>query len=63
MTVNGERRDLAPMTVAELLEVLAVNPRGVAVAVDGEVVTRSTWNTVTINNDAVVEILTAAAGG
>lgn len=63
MTVNGERRELPPMTVAELLVVLAVSSRGVAVAVNGEVVTRSSWNSVTLNDEAVVEILTAAAGG
>ena len=63
ITVNGERRELPPMSVAALLAELRVSSRGVAVALNGEIVTRSAWETVSVNDGAVVEILTAAAGG
>jgi sulfur carrier protein len=63
ITVNGERRELPPMSVSALLTELHVTPRGVAVAINGEIVTRSTWETATVNDGATVEILTAAAGG
>ena len=46
VTVNGERCELAPgATVASVVELLEVAPdaRGVAVALDGEVVSRSRW--------------------
>ena len=46
VTVNGEARELrAGATVASVVEMLDVTPgaRGVAVALDGEVVSRGRW--------------------
>jgi sulfur carrier protein len=42
---------------------LSVNARGVAVAVDGEVVPRTAWETFVLPPDARVEVLTAMQGG
>jgi sulfur carrier protein len=42
---------------------LALDARGVAVAVDGEVVPRSTWESFALTVDARVEVLTAMQGG
>jgi sulfur carrier protein len=52
-------------TVAELLAVLGVEheARGVAVAVDGEVVPRREWPDRTVPGGARVEALTAMQGG
>lgn len=66
ISVNGEASDVTPgMTVAEILERLDVPPegRGVAVAVDAEVVPRSQWPTFTVPDGARVEVLTAVQGG
>ncbi|MDE3008138.1 MAG: sulfur carrier protein ThiS [Acidobacteriota bacterium] len=63
ITVNGEGHELPPMSVASLLAQLRVPSRGVAVALNGEIVTRSTWESVVVEDGDVVEILTAAAGG
>ena len=63
-TVNGEPCAAAGgTTVAELVAAWCPSPRGVAVAVDGAVVPRSAWETTVIAPAAVVEIVTAAAGG
>jgi sulfur carrier protein len=63
-TVNGEpTAAIDGATVADLVAVVCRSPRGVAVAVDGAVVPRSTWETTTIAPGATVEIVTAAAGG
>jgi sulfur carrier protein len=63
-TVNGEPSPaLAGSTVADLVAATCRSRRGVAVAVDGTVVPRSTWETTTIAPGATVEIVTAAAGG
>jgi sulfur carrier protein len=63
-TVNGEPITLADgATVADLVAAVCRSPRGVAVAVDGAVVPRSTWEATTIAPGATVEIVTAAAGG
>ena len=64
--VNGEERDdVAGGTVADLIVTLAVpaGGRGVAVAIDGEVVRRSAWEETTVPDGATVEIVTAVQGG
>ncbi len=64
VTVNGTPYE-APMgsTVADLVSIWCPSPRGVAVAIGSEVVPRSTWAETVIDPGAVVEIVTAAAGG
>ena len=63
-TVNGERYETdAGTTVADLVSAWCPSPRGVAVAVDGAVVPRSTWARTPVPSGASVEIVTAAAGG
>ena len=42
---------------------LPADARGVAVAVDGEVVPRARWDTVLLAEDARVEVLSAMQGG
>jgi sulfur carrier protein len=61
--VNGVEHSAAEETVADLLERLGIEPRGVAVAVDGEVVRRADWATTLLHDGTSVEIVTAAAGG
>jgi sulfur carrier protein len=64
--LNGESSDVRPgETVAEVLGHLGVSPdaRGVAVAVDGEVVPRACWELFALAEDARVEVLTAMQGG
>lgn len=63
MMVNGALHELGPCTVTALLDILKIAPRGVAVALEGEVVPRSTWDDALVPASGVVEILTAAAGG
>ncbi len=64
VSVNGDACAVPPgTTVADLVARRCPSPRGVAVAVNGEVVPRSTWTlTVVVPGDAV-EIVSAAAGG
>jgi len=63
--VNGQPRDRGGATIAELLSDLGVEAaaRGVAVAVDGEVVPRTQWPVRTVNDGARVEALSAMQGG
>ena len=64
VTVNGDPHRLdAGTTVADLLAALDVEPRGVAVAVDGEVVTRRAWGTRVLVEGEHVEVLSIARGG
>jgi sulfur carrier protein len=64
--LNGKDYEVgAEETVASVLERLDVSPeaRGVAVAVDGEVVPRAQWISFSLREDARVEVLTAMQGG
>lgn len=62
--VNGEPVELAEgCPVGELVRVRAGSPRGVAVAVNGEVVPRSAWDDTALADGDTVELLTAAQGG
>jgi sulfur carrier protein len=64
VTVNGERRELAEgSTVAALVAGLALEVRGVAVAVNSEVVSRSRWDGTRLHPGDRVEVLAAAQGG
>ena len=64
VTVNGEAHDLAaPLSVDDLLGKLDLDRRGLAVAVNGEVVPRSTWADRAVADGDQVEILTIAQGG
>jgi sulfur carrier protein len=64
VTVNGSARTVEVSSTVEGL-VAAVTParRGVAVAVNGEVVPRSAWPGATLRDGDRVEVLTAAQGG
>jgi sulfur carrier protein len=64
--VNGEPVHVAEgATVAAVLARLDVEParRGVAVAVDAEVVPREDWDVRAVSEGARIELLTAMQGG
>ena len=61
--VNGVEDEFANESVDSLLLRRGIEPRGVAVAIDGDVVPRSAWTTTLVPDDSRVEIVTAAAGG
>jgi sulfur carrier protein len=63
--LNGEPREREGATIVELLSELGVEPaaRGVAVAVDGEVVPRAEWPERRVNPGERVEALSAMQGG
>lgn len=64
LSVNGDDMAVAAgTTVADLVATLGIEPRGIAVAVDGEVVTRRTWTERALAAGARVEILLVAQGG
>jgi sulfur carrier protein len=62
--VNGAACELsAGSTVADLVAAMAESPRGLAVAVNADVVPRSTWSTVPLRAGDRIELLSAAQGG
>lgn len=65
LVVNGEPTEIPEgETVAWILDRLQiVDPRGVAVAVDGEVVPRSGWAEESLSEGQRVEVVRAVQGG
>lgn len=64
VTVNGAGRTIAAgSTVERLVAAVTEARRGVAVAVNGEVVPRSSWPAAQLTEGDRVEVLTAAQGG
>jgi sulfur carrier protein len=64
VTVNGAPRLVTGgATVADLVGELTPHRRGVAVALNGEVVPRAAWDAATLRDGDRVEVLTAAQGG
>jgi sulfur carrier protein len=64
--LNGDPSSLGPgTTVAGAVERLGLEPqaRGVAVAVNGEVVPRGQWSARVLEDDARVEVVGAMQGG
>ncbi|HEY1177178.1 MAG TPA: sulfur carrier protein ThiS [Phytomonospora sp.] len=63
VTVNGRAREIAAeSTVADVVRQTSAEARGIAVAVNGEVVPRADWSTALREADHV-EVLVASQGG
>ncbi len=66
LMVNGQHREVqSEVTVQELISSIhaASAGRGVAVAIDGEVVPRGAWEHTPLREGARVEIVAAVQGG
>jgi sulfur carrier protein len=63
ITVNGDVQDHVDESVSELVSRLDIEPRGIAVAIDGEIIRRADWPITRIKNQSAIEIVTAVAGG
>ena len=62
--VNGDPSAVAAgSTIVDLLAQLDAPDRGVAVAIDGEVVPRGQWAKTVIEDDVNVEVVMAVQGG
>ena len=62
--LNGAPRRIDDaVTLGALVDATAPDRRGVAVAVDGEVVPRSAWDDVVVDEGTSVEIVGAVQGG
>jgi len=61
--VNGESQPIGPTTIAALLADNEIDPRGVAVALNGAVVPRAAWDATRLSAGDAVEIVRARQGG
>jgi len=64
LTINGEKHEYdAPMTVAELLEIMGLKGKFVAVERNLEVVSYTKYDAITLTNGDQLEIVTLVGGG
>jgi sulfur carrier protein len=61
--VNGVAQEHVDESVSELVARLEIEPRGIAVAIDGEIIRKADWSATPIGDENVIEIVTAVAGG
>ena len=62
--INGSEQHVSEgTTTAEAVRLLTTAGTGVAVAVNGQVVTRSAWESTTLAEGDQLEVLTAVQGG
>ncbi|MEA2423903.1 MAG: sulfur carrier protein [Thermoleophilaceae bacterium] len=64
--LNGEERDLPTgVSLAQAIEAAGAPPgrRGIAVALDGEVVPRQRWDVTELADGQHIEVVTAVQGG
>jgi sulfur carrier protein len=62
--INGRERELdGPRSVGEIVDGEVADRRGVAVAVDGEVLPRSAWDDSLVTDGTRLEIVGAVQGG
>jgi sulfur carrier protein len=62
--LNGETTSVADgCTVADVIALRATDTRGIAVAIDREVVPRGEWLITVLREGSLVEVVAAAAGG
>lgn len=65
ITVNGVAEPFSAATIADLLAERDIDPgaRGIAVALNGQVVPRAAWPRTAIAEDDAIEIVRARPGG
>ncbi|MER6524408.1 sulfur carrier protein ThiS [Streptomyces sp. NPDC001508] len=64
ISVNGERREIAPGTALDtVVQTLTTAPGGVAAALNETVVPRAQWPSTALSEGDRVEVLTAVQGG
>lgn len=63
LIINGKETDTTSNTLAQLADEMQLPPKGVAVAVDGRIVTRGDWETYALEENQKIMIVRAACGG
>lgn len=64
VTINGERRDVpSGTTVEQLIRQVTDQVKGIATAVNGEVLPRRDWPATPLADRDQVEVVTAVQGG
>ena len=63
ITMNGEEKNCAGMTVAQYLETTTYDPRRIAVEKNGDIVPKASYGYTVLRDGDVVEIVSFVGGG
>ena len=63
IVVNGEERTTTPVSVQQLLQELAIDPRRVAVELNREILPKAAYETTTLADGDALEIVHFVGGG
>jgi sulfur carrier protein len=63
ITVNGESKIITEMSLLQFLESLGINPRGVAVELNTDIVSRTAYETTILRDGDRMEIVHFVGGG
>jgi len=63
IVVNGEQKEIGPLSVLGLLEMLEIDPRRVAVELNLEILPKPDYATTTLEDGDRIEIVQFVGGG
>ena len=63
ITINGEEKNCAGMTVAQYLETTTYDPRRIAVEKNGEIVSKAAYAATILQDGDAVEVVSFVGGG
>lgn len=63
IVVNGEQKEVGPLTVLGLLELLEIDPRRVAVELNLEILPKPEYSTTALQDGDRIEIVQFVGGG
>jgi thiamine biosynthesis protein ThiS len=63
LTINGEERQSDALTIGDLLKSINVHPRTVVVEHNGQIIPRSNYESLPLNEGDRLEIVQMMAGG
>jgi sulfur carrier protein len=63
IVVNGEQKEIGPLSVLGLLEMLEIDPRRVAVELNLEILPKPDYATTTLQDGDRIEIVQFVGGG
>ena len=63
VTINGEEKDCAGMTVGQYLDTTNYDPKRIAVEKNGEIVPKTAYGNTPLQDGDVVEVLSFVGGG
>ena len=63
LTINGELRDVAPGSITDLLQHLAIDPRRVAIELNQDILPKANYDSTTLKDGDSLEIVHFVGGG